>query len=135
MAGNLIAGLGVNAGVGPGAASTYLTSLGIGSGHSLGGGNYADGTPVYASVYTKFNTSAATIVASGVSTQTFTATGFGPGDWCDITSGATALPQGIIMQVYFSGSSQGSIAFSNTSGATTTVPITTVVVKMDKIAP
>ena len=135
MAGNLITGLGANAGVGPGAAATYVTSFGIGSGHSLGGGNYPDGSPVYASVYTKFNTSAATVVASGQSIQTFTATGFGAGDWCDIVSGVTALPNGIVMQAYFSGSSQGSIMFSNFSTATTTVPITTVVVKMDKVAP
>ena len=114
---------------------TGFTSIAVGSGHSVGGGDYPAGTALYASVYTTFNTSVATVVASGVSTQTFTATGFGPGDYVGICSGATALPQGIGMQVYFSASSQGSIAFSNTSGATTNVPITTVVVHMEKITP
>jgi hypothetical protein len=135
MAGNLGLGLGANAGVGPGASATYVTSLGVGSGHSLGGGDYVAGTPIYASVFTKFNTSAATIVASGQSVQTFTATGFGPGDFADICSGATTLPQGIVMQVWLSAASQGSIAFSNLSGATTTVPVTTVIVELLKIAP
>jgi hypothetical protein len=116
-------------------AAPGFTSMSIGSGHSLGGGNYPAGTPVYASVYTTFNTSAATVVASGDSTQTFTATGFGPGDYIGICSGATALPQSVLMRAYLSASSQGSIVFSNLSGATETVPVTTVVVHLAKITP
>ncbi len=114
---------------------TVFSSISIGSGHSVGGGNYPGGTAVYASQYSTFNTSAVTIAASGVSVLTFTTAGFGPGDWVGVSSGATALPQGIVINPYFSAASTLAIGFSNTSGAATTVPITTLVVKMDKVAP
>ncbi len=114
---------------------TQFPALTLGSGHSVGGGNYPDGTPVYSSVYTTFNTSAVTVVASGVSVLTFTVNGFGPGDYINACSGATAIPQGIVINAYLSAASTVALGFSNTSGATTTVPITTVVVHLVKITP
>lgn len=112
-----------------------FTSVTIGSGHSVGGGDYPSGTAVYASVYTTVNTSAATVVASGVSSQNITVAGFGPGDYVNVCSGATALPQGILMQAALSAASTVAVSFSNTSGATTTVPVTTLIVHLVKITP
>ena len=114
--------------------ATQFTSLAIGSGHSLGGGDYASGSTVLAIKYITVAPSVATVVASGVSTQTFTATGFGLSDWCD-ASFVTALPQGVFAQVWLSAASQGSIAFSNTSGATTAVSGATFILQLVKLAP
>lgn len=114
---------------------TGLTALAIGSGHSVGGSDYPTGTAVYASVYSTVNTSAATVIASGISTQSITFTGFGPGDYVNVCSGATALPVLVGMSAYLSAANTVSVAFSNLSGATTTVPITTLLVHLVKVTP
>lgn len=112
---------------------TVFSSISIGSGHSLGGGDYAAGTAIYAHQFLTVSSSTATVVASGVSTQTISTPGFGLGDVVT-ASFITALPQGVSAQVWMSAASQASLALSNTSGATTGVSATTVILNLYKVA-
>ena len=114
---------------------TVFSSVSIGSGQSISGTAYPAGTNVNSWKFQTVTTSVATVVASGVSTQTATVTGFGTGDFCDATSNITALPKDIVMQVYLSAANQLTVAFSNFSAATTAVPATDIIVQLVKITP